>query len=299
MKTVILLGSTGFVGRHVAEKLAHSTGIKLITTTRQQEQVKDGVIYFDLLKAETWPALLACAPDVVVNSAGYGVVKEQTDLAVMYEVNYLLPMKLAQLLQQAGGLPLWLQVGTAFEYDLTEAALSEESVTLPATHYGISKLMFSTFLQSPKNKLPYYLLRPFAMFGPYESASKIVPYLINAQRTQRAIPLSSGQQQRDYFYVKDLATFAESLIKQKTSQRNEVYNLGTGRPISIRELAQELAVAVPGFNEDNWNWDQLPQRANENEVFFNASAKASRAGLTLTPRSIAIQETVNYFLENV
>jgi nucleoside-diphosphate-sugar epimerase len=298
MKKVLLLGSTGFVGQHLAEVLADS--VQLITTTRDASKTSENVIYFDLQNTDTWAAAQEIVPDVIINSAGYGVVKEQTDLAVMYAVNYQLPMKFALSLQKAGQYPLWIQIGTAFEYDLDAGALTEESATLPATHYGISKMLFSNFLLAAKNKLPYVLLRPFAMFGPYESDSKFIPYLINSQAAKKAIPLSSGLQQRDYFYVRDLAEFVKHVLALPIIEiAEQVFNLGTGHPSSIKELGEEIAVAIDGFNAEYWQWGQVPQRLNESDLFFNASPKAQAAGLRLTPRATAIKETVNYYFNHV
>ena len=298
MKKVLLLGSTGFVGRHLAEVLADT--VQLITTTRAVDQASENVLYFDLQNAATWVAAKAIAPDVIINSAGYGVVKKQTNLAVMYAINYQLPMQFVLDLQQAGQHPLWIQIGTAFEYDLDAGALTEESATLPATHYGISKLLFSNFLSVSKNKLPYMLLRPFAMFGPYESDSKLIPYLINSQAAREAIPLSSGLQKRDYFYVRDLAKFVKELLQCPSAKFvGQTFNLGTGNPSSIKELSQEIAAAIAEFDSEYWQWGQLPQRLNESDLFFNASLKAQTAGLRLTPRAIAIQETVNYYFNHV
>lgn len=298
MKKVLLLGSTGFVGRHLAEVLADN--VQLVTTTRYADRANENILYFDLQNTDTWATAKAIAPDVIVNSAGYGVVKEQTDLSVMYAVNYQLPMQFALSLQQVGQHPLWMQIGTAFEYDLEASALTEESSTLPATHYGISKMLFSHFLSDTKNKSPYVLLRPFAMFGPYESDSKLIPYLINSQATKKIIPLSNGLQQRDYFYVRDLAEFVKDLLQRSTVEFvGQTFNLGTGSPSSLKELSQEIADVIAEFDAKFWQWGQVPQRLNESDLFFNASTKALVNGLRLTSRTFAIQETVNYYFNHV
>jgi UDP-glucose 4-epimerase len=296
MRKVLLIGGTGFVGRHIKEALAND--VLLVETTRQPKAATEQVIYFDYSHDITWQNILELAPDIIINSAGYGVVKEQTNVDIMYDVNYRLPVGLISFLQAHGQLPFWLQIGTAFEYDLQEQCLTEKSPCVPLTHYGISKLLCSSFLQSSKNGLPFLIVRPFAMFGPYESASKLVPYLLLAQRNAEPISLSNGEQQRDYFYVKDLAVFLKQLIKGNLADlSNKVFNVGRGMPVSLKALADELSKFVPGFEPTLWQWGKLPQRDNENMVFFNASLEAIKYGFQLTPLSEAIQETITYYLQ--
>ena len=282
------------MGRHISEMLAHTSYVYL--TSRTFLQADSNVIQFDLQSKATWEAILDIRPDVIINASGYGVVKEQVDLSSMYEINYQAPLALAMYLQKSNQYPLWIQIGSAFEYDLDAECLTEDSDTVPTTHYGISKLLFSNFLKSSKNKLPYVLLRPFAMYGPYENQSKIIPYLINAQKNKQKVSLSSGLQKRDYLYVKDLAAFVKMLLKGDDNEFNgQVYNLGSGKAVAIKDLAQVLSSKIPGFDAEYWAWGHLSQRSHESETFFNGSTKALSEGLTFTSQSEAIQETVDYY----
>lgn len=295
MRKVLLIGSTGFVGRHIQEALADSAS--LFVTTRQYNVEDAQIIYFDFAVPQSWQAIVDLSPDIVINAAGYGVVKEQTDLEVTYDVNYRWPAQLIKWLQTQGLKPFWLQIGTAFEYDLEEQELREESNCVPLTHYGISKYLCSNFLLSTKNQLPFLILRPFAMFGPYESASKLVPYLLSAQKNKQSIALSAGEQQRDYFYVKDLARFvARVVVAESTDFKGLVVNLGSGEPQSLRTLATKLSTFIPDFEPAHWQWGKVPQRANENSVFYNASMKAASLGFRQTSPEEAFKETVLYYL---
>ncbi|MGI4743432.1 MAG: NAD-dependent epimerase/dehydratase family protein [Janthinobacterium lividum] len=296
MRKVLLIGSTGFVGRHIKEALVDE--VVLIETTRQTELAHELAIYFDFAQTASWQNVLDLAPDVIINSAGYGVVKEQTNVDAMYDINYRLPVRFVAFLQANNLLPFWLQVGTAFEYDLEAEALTEESNCVPLTHYGISKYLCSSFLLSTKNRLPFLIVRPFAMFGPYESASKLLPYLINAQRIGSAIALSTGEQRRDYFYVKDLAVFLKKMVKGDFNNlTTKVFNIGRGVPISLKTLATELSTFIPGFEPNLWQWGKIPQRENENQVFYNASEEAQAYGLKIRPLAEAFQETVDYYFQ--
>ena len=296
MRKVLLIGSTGFVGRHIQEALADK--VMLFVTTRQLTEVAEQVIYFDFAVPQSWQAIVDLAPEVIINAAGYGVVKEQTDLEATYDINYRWPTQLICLLKTQQMLPFWLQVGTAFEYDLDEQRLLEESSCVPLTHYGISKYLCSNFLTSTKNQLPFLILRPFAMFGPYESASKLVPYLLSAQKNNHVIALSAGEQQRDYFYVKDLARYVAKLVNEDLAAFDGlILNLGSGFAQSLKALATALSTFIPNFKPELWQWGQVPQRANENPLFYNASARAAVLNFQLTASEEAFRETVSYYFQ--
>jgi nucleoside-diphosphate-sugar epimerase len=298
MLKVLLLGSTGFVGRHIQEVLVN--GVSLYVTNRQPQENASGLIYFDFLVPESWKSIVELKPDIIINSAGYGVVKDQNDLELTYDINYRMPSRLITMLQGAGLTSFWLQIGTAFEYNLDKQVLDEESACVPMTHYGISKYLLSNFLLSQDNKLSFLVLRPFAMFGPYESDSKLLPYLINSQKDKREIALSTGEQKRDYFFVKDLAFFIRRVISRGiTNIGCDVLNIGSGEATSLKDLALELSKYIPDFEPSLWQWGRVLQRANENQLFYNCSTKALNSGLSLTPLKTAFQETVSYYFDSV
>ena len=294
MPKVLLLGSSGFVGHHIRAALKNQ--VSLVVTTRIVELVADDTIHFDFQLPETWNAVLALAPDVIINASGYGVIKEQTNLESTYDINYRLPSKLIALLQRKNQRPFWIQIGTAFEYKLEAGAISENTACVPLTHYGISKFMLSNFLLSADNTIPFIIIRPFAMFGPYESVSKLVPSLILAQKKQLPIPLSNGEQRRDYFYVKDLAYFVKRLIQSDLEcYTGQVVNLGRGIPIALKSFAEALADSIPNFTPEVWQWGAIPQRTNENDVFYNSSDAAAALSVRYTPFSTAFAETVAHY----
>jgi nucleoside-diphosphate-sugar epimerase len=217
----------------------------------------------------------------------------------MRRVNYYLPYLFKEYLDKKLPNLFWFQIGSAFEYDLSSGELTEDTPSMPLTEYGLTKVMFSDFLKlsSAKN---YCILRPFAMFGPYEDETKIVPSLILAQKNKRGIALSNGLQRRDYFYVRDLGSFLENLIIGGLDRiSGQTINVGSNRAFSLRDLAAQISVHLSDFNEDYWKWGKIEQRSNENVFFCNASAKCRSLGFVQTGMSEAFIETIDYYYQSL
>lgn len=290
---ILVLGSTGFVGRNLVEVLA--ADFSILQTSRQKSN--NTFIYFDLFDAGSWRNIVDAKPDLIINASAYGVIKHETDLQRMYETNYLLIADCYNFLLKEGCNPFWIQLGTAFEYDLTiTGGISEQSRCLPRTHYGISKLMFSRFLFEQAIPGKFSVFRPFGMFGKYEDDSKFFPMLIKAQRNKVPIKLSAGIQQRDYFFARDLGSFIrQTIFKNSLSQLPNVLNLGSGEAISFKIYAERLGKFIANFDPSLWQWGQIGFRPNESEKFYNSSISARNVGFKTTSLEIAFSTTVEYY----
>ena len=295
MLNILLLGSSGFVGKNLSETL--SRRFNLFNTQRIDD---DGsVVYFDIENKNTWSNLLSFKYDIIINSIGYGVVKTENNVNKLFNINYIYPMQLREYLLKHLPHLFWVQIGTAFEYSLTNEAISESSETNPLTMYGISKLLFSNYLIGSDND-NFLIFRPFAMYGKYEDKTKIIPALINAQKTKQVIDLSSGTQERDYCFIEDFTKFLNKLLsKYIYSFKREIINIGSRKPIKLRELANQLALKCPDYSYELWGWDKLLQREGESTIFYNDSYKCFELGFELSPLELALSKTIqHYWQEN-
>ena len=252
---------------------------------------------FDLADRDSWKWVGESNPDVIINAAAYGVIKHEKDIETMYATNYLRVAEFYDFLQTGGSKAFWLQLGTAFEYDLSIiGGITETTRCLPRTHYGISKLMFSQFLRSKGVPGTFSILRPFGMFGKYEDESKFFPMLINAQKSGQVIRLSSGTQQRDYFFIDDLTNFVESIVTlYSTGLLPPVMNLGSNQPKSLRSYAEVLSTTFRQFNPSLWQWGARDFRGNESELFYNDSSLAISHGFKNSELREGLMNTTRHY----
>ncbi|MDD5297431.1 MAG: NAD-dependent 4,6-dehydratase LegB [Rhodocyclaceae bacterium] len=85
--------------------------------------------------------------------------------------------------------------------------------------------------------LPVAIVRPFNTFGPRQSARAVIPTIISQALAGKDIRLGSLTPTRDLNYVEDTV---EGFVRvaQAPESTGQVLNIGSGREISIGDLAQ-------------------------------------------------------------
>jgi nucleoside-diphosphate-sugar epimerase len=292
---IAILGSEGFVGRNLVEDL--SSQFVVLSSSRKLEHLKENkeCFFFDMDQVDSWQVLKEINPSCIINCIGYGVVRAQQDAARMMEVNYLRTIEFYGYISLHLPATYLIHMGSAFEYDLELGKLTELSICMPRTSYGISKYLSSRYLLSVDSPVQFTIIRPFNMFGPHEHKSKLLPSLILAQRNKAPISLSEGNQKRDYVFVKDLSSLLSTLIRDKSKRTNQIINVGRGKPLSIKQLVEPLRELLPSFNPSFWQWGALPNRRGESLAFFNDSLAARETGIVFTDINKALELTINYY----
>lgn len=135
-------------------------------------------------------------------------------------------------------------IGTCMVYDLanSSAAIDEHHRLKPVSPYAGSKLAAEYLAESYHHGygVPVVICRPFNTYGPFQKSDMeggVVSIFIKRNLKGEELEIfGDGTQTRDLLYVEDCvdfllrASFAEKAIGQ-------VINAGTGKDISINELA--------------------------------------------------------------
>ena len=128
--------------------------------------------------------------------------------------------------------------GTCFEYGLKSGAISSSSITEPTTVYATAKdtLRKKLTLLSLKKDFNLQWARIFYMFGKGQNSNSIISQLDFAiKNNQKVFLMSGGEQLRDYLPVEKAAEKLSNLYK---SGKNGIFNICSGKPISIRNLVE-------------------------------------------------------------
>lgn len=136
-------------------------------------------------------------------------------------------------------------IGTCMVYDLANSnkPISEDHEVKPTSPYAGSKLAAEELALSYYHglNLPVIILRPFNTYGPFQKTNMeggVVSIFVNRKiNNKNLLVFGDGTQTRDLLYVEDCAEF---IVKASECENciGEIINAGSGRDISINELAK-------------------------------------------------------------
>lgn len=166
----------------------------------------------------------------------------------------------------------FIHMGGSSEYGDKKNPMSEQDVLEPTTLYGLSKACSSLMAQqfSLEHDKPISILRAFSVYGPYESPHRLIPTVIEAAFSGKALPLTSPGFSRDYVFVEDVVNAC--LLCMKRQLKREIINIGTGIQTTnekIVEIIEELTQKKITVNVGAY-----PKRASDKAVWLADRKKA-------------------------
>lgn len=238
----VVTGGLGFVGRHLVDHL-RASGDEVTTIDHHGPEPVD-ITDADALSR----AIARRAPDAVYHLAGWADVGASwSDPLGVLRVNAEGTLNVLRACEGAG-VNRVLAVISADVYgvvDEAELPLTETSPLRPTSPYAASKvaadaLALQAFLG---HGLGAIRVRPFNHLGPGQSEQFVAPAL--AARIARAerdgadtIRVGNLSARRDITDVRDVVRAYRLLVE--LAEPGEVYNLCSGRDVSIQQLADEL-----------------------------------------------------------
>ncbi len=226
------------------------------------------------------------AIDAVIHFAAYKAVGESVAEPVKYYKNNLQSfLNVLDVAQEKGCNVLFSSSATVYG-EPDAVPVTEQSPRKPATSpYGNTKQMCEDFLRdtvlATKGKVRGIALRYFNPIGAHPSAligelprgvpNNLVPFITQTAIGKREClsifgndyPTPDGTCLRDYIDIVDLArahVFAvRRMLDGKMEEDYEIFNVGTGRPVSVLELVN----AFEKVNGVKLNYKFAPRRAGD------------------------------------
>ena len=263
MKTILLTGATGFLGKKILDDL-NSRDVNIHVTCRKNESffsdyqnvtkvIKTRNFFTESAK---WYANICKDVNIIVHAAWYAEPGKYLESNINIEclsgtVNFARAAAEQKVDKFVG-------VGTCFEYDLTSGLpLKADSKLDPLFLYSITKNSTFQILKKlfQNKKIDFLWTRVFYLYGDGEDRRKLVAVLRSKLSEGKSVELTSGTQIRDFMDVK----LAGSLIADAAISKNVgPFNVCSGIGISIRELAENIAdeygrrdLLLFGAREDN------------------------------------------------
>lgn len=180
--------------------------------------------------------------------------------------------------------------------------ITEEHRLQAQSPYAASKIgadqMAEAFRRS--YELPVITVRPFNTFGPRQSLRAVIPATIVQCLEGDTLELGNLRPTRDFNYVSNTVDGFLAAASASEDALGEVFNLGSGEEVSIRELAEIVMDAVERPVKLVQTEDR--RRPDESEVDrLLADASRARKVLGWEPQvgfEEGIAKTVEWFLDN-
>lgn len=253
-KAILITGGGGFVGSHLAEnyvkqgylvKVLDDFSTGNVNNIRELFNYKNfKLIRGDVRNKELIQRTLAGVDVIFHLAAQIHVDRSIIDPRSTFEVNTLGTLNILEAALESE-VDLVVYASSSEVYGSAQYVPMDEKHPLnPASPYAASKAAADRLCFAYYNtyKLPVVIVRCFNTYGPRQGETRYaaaIPKFI--RRVIQGLPpviYGDGKQTRDYMYIGDAVKAYDLVLKTRKNLFGKAVNFGTGKEISILELAE-------------------------------------------------------------
>ena len=305
----LVIGAGGFVGGYLVNHL-RDCGDEVLGTTNSDSPVEGCAesLALDITDGPAVGALLQrLRPDAVYHLAGIAFVPEaESNFEKALQVNVAGTANIARYCSLLETKPRLLFISSAEVYGHVqphELPIREDNHLRPANNYSLSKRMAELVVDRYGRQigLHYAIARPFNHIGPKQDprfvASNFALQLARVARglTPPVLEVGNLEARRDFSDVRDIVR-AYRLI---ADGHQGVFNLGSGRAVSIQEMLNTL-VDISGCKVEI-RQDPARMRGPEVAELYGCIEHATKVcGWTpRIPLRSSLEDTYRYWYESL
>ena len=244
--TILITGATGFIGRHVLDRLL-ADGNRVVALVRPgssaslPEHPKLRLLRSELGAVDVTD-LKGC--EVLIHLAAHGVNADMNDWTGCFRVNVEESLRL-WLTAIAADVRRLVICGSCFEYGRSGERYELIPVDAPleptgAYHASKAAATMAALGLAVDKQVEVIIARPFHVYGEGEDSKRFWPSLKRAALAGQDFEMSSGEQVRDFIEVGLVASEFGHLATTLVACKGEpvVLNLGSGTPCKLVDFAQ-------------------------------------------------------------
>lgn len=249
---IFITGGAGFIGSHIAESLVKegyqikiydnfSTGkIENLSKISADCEIVNG----DILDIEKIKKEMKGYDFVSHQAAQLEIIRGDSDPEFDLRVNTIGTLNVLRAAKE-NNIKKVVNASSACIYGQTDGSTSELFYPKPNWAYGVSKLAAEKYcdIYNDYHGLPAVNLRYAITYGEKEWFRRVLTIFI--KRAIQNLPLvifGKGEQIRDFVYVGDVVRFHNLCLFDQRAD-GQAFNVGTGIPTSIEQLAEKVMEA--------------------------------------------------------
>lgn len=257
---VLVTGAAGFVGANLAGHLAaagHCVHAAVRPTSdRWRLTGIEGIVCrgVDLAAPGAAEALIArVAPEWVFHLAAHGAYSWQEDARAICVANVQATVELADAAERYGT-RAFVHAGSSSEYGFTDHPAGEHERLDPNSLYAVTKVAATAYCRhrALHGGLPAVTLRLYSVYGQLEDSRRLIATLLAEGQNGRLPKLVAPEIARDFVYVEDVCRAFVLAATRAQRLRGAIYNVGSGRQTTIRELVEEVKLVLGLEVEPAW-----------------------------------------------
>lgn len=300
-KKILITGGTGFLGYNYLQFLKKKKIYSLYSLSRKIPNSKKKIknvkyLVADLSNPKSLLKINKIQFDYVVNFAGNINHKEKTKTM---NSHFKGVVNLVRILNKKN-LIKFVQIGSSVEYGKIKSPhIEPKRIPLQKkiySVYGHAKLLSTIFLmkENLKNNFPSIIIRPYLIYGPYQTPNRLIPYTIISCLKKKNFPCSHGSQTRDFIYISDAINFIHKVMINKDV--GIIINLGSGKRIKVKKIIKYIVKICKGGSP---NFGKIKLRNDEQLNLFPSVSFAKSKKLK---QKIGILEglklTISHYKQN-
>lgn len=253
--SILVTGGAGFIGSHIVDRLVDN-GINVrvldnlstgnLSNIQRHINGKVDFIEGDIKNVETVRDCVKGVDAVTHLAAIVSVPFSITNPKITFETNVDGTNNLlsASAKERIGK---FLLISTCAVYGEPKyLPVDEKHPTNPLSPYAESKLLAekACLTYQEKNLLKTIIFRLFNVYGPRQGLNDysgvITKFIDRARQTSPLVVYGDGSQTRDFVHVSNVVEAALHALDNPAAE-GEIFNIGTGNPVNIQELAQTIS----------------------------------------------------------
>lgn len=223
---ILVTGYSGFIGSYLTDRLASSNHELILCDLTNGIDIADWEAVKDFRKM-----------DLIIHLANLSFVPASfADPRKFYYVNYLSTLNMLELCRLNNARLIFF---SSYTYGTPEYLPIDERHPVKAYNpYAQTKLICESLCEGYHRdfQIPITIFRPFNIYGTGQNPDFLIPTLVNQARTGK-ITIKDDRPKRDYIHVLDIVRAVLTTInKEITKPGLDVYNLGSGKSYSVKEV---------------------------------------------------------------